>query len=323
MAGTEKWDYNPSAFNSVDKPTDGLLNSTELESYFKTLYTNANTRSNYQSASDYLANADINGDGLISKGEIALYKSGQDHLTEDIFKKYVNTDTIKDASGTPRNQAQWNDLQKDYNIYDSKDIISKGEIMEHDKDLYRTSMSFSSTTFNAADANRDGFLDQSEMKTYLENSYGTCSDKQINYTFDQLDANKDGLISDGEIAVFKLKNNPEITVDKLKDAGFAESDAKALVSKYATEGRSSFNATDVKNKDDTSIDNTKNGISVGGIIALIVCCLIVVGLIAWGIWWLNKDDKKKETEQTSTKGVSKKVDSNLRTVNDQGQQAQV
>lgn len=313
--GNNRWDYNPDTFKNIDTTNDGLLNSQELESYFKTLYNDTISHMNHQSVSDYLANADINGDGLISKGELALYKSEQDYLDENTFKTKVNTDTTT-------NQTQWDDLQKEYNIYDSKDIISKQEIMAHDQELHRSALSYGSATFNSADVNRDGFLDQSEMKTYLENIYGTCSDKQINYTFNQLDANKDGIVSDGEFALFKLKNDPDITADKLQTAGFNESDAKALVSKYSTEGRSSFNATDVKNKDDRSqgkpVDNTKDGISVGGIIALVSCCLIVVGIIAWGIWWLSKDDKKKETTTETKDTKNSPSDSNLETVNAKG-----
>ena len=316
--GNTKWGYKPTTFDTVDKPKDGLLNPTELESYFKTLYNGTITRSGYQSASDYLANADINGDGLISKGEIALYKSGQDHLTEDIFKKYVNDDANT-------NQKQWENLKKKYDIYESHDVISRGEIMDHDKELYRTALSYSPTSFNAADANKDGFLNQSEMKTYLENSYGTCSDKQINYTFNNIDVNKDGLISDGELALFKTKNADFIDAQKLTEAGYIQDDADALVKKYAQKGSTSFNAADVKDKDDRSqgkpIDNTKDGISVGGIIALVACCLIVIGIVAWGIWWLSKDDKKEKETTTETKKIRNKVNTNLKTISSQGQQA--
>lgn len=317
----KKWDYNPTTFDKVDATKDGLLNSTELSNYHNTLYHTASDEMSHQTPGHVIANADINSDGLISKGELALYKSGQDYLDENTFKTKVNTDTT-DVIGTPKNQTQWNDLQKEYNIYDSKDIISKQEIMAHDQELHRSALSYGSATFNSADVNRDGFLDQSEMKTYLENIYGTCSDKQINYTFNQLDANKDGIVSDGEFALFKLKNDPDITADKLQTAGFNESDAKALVSKYATEGRSSFNADDIKNKDDRlqgkPVDNTKDGISVGGIIALVSCCLIVVGIIAWGIWWLSKDDKKKETTTETKDTKNSPSDSNLETVNAKG-----
>ena len=306
----KKWDYNPTTFENVDTTTkDGLLNPTELESYFKTLYTDANTQSNYQSPNDYLARADINEDGLISKGEIALYKSGRDHLTEEIFKSEVNSD-----------KSQWDTLQQEYNIYDSKDIISKGEIMDHDKELYRGAMKFSSTTFNAADANKDGFLNRNEMKTYLEHLYGTCNDKQINYTFNNLDVNKDGLVSDGELALFKTKNADLIDAKTLTDAGYSQADADALVKKYASEGQSAFNANDVKDKDGTLQDKSnynkpKDGISVGGIIALVVFCLIVVGIIAWGIWWLSKDDKQETKTNENQKAISEKSENNLATIN--------
>ena len=319
--GTEKWDYKPDTFASVDTTKDGLLNSTELDNYFKTLYTDTNTQSNYQSTSDYLARADINRDGLISKGELALYKSGQDYLDENTFKTKVNTDTT-DVSGTPKNQTQWNDLQKEYNIYDSKAIISKGEIMAHDQELHRTAVSYNSATFNSADADKNGFLDRSDMKTYLTNFYGTCSDKQIDYTLGTLDINKDGLVSDGEFAFFKLNNESSITADKLVNAGYSISDADALVRKYAPEGKQAFNADDVKNKDDRlqgkPVDNTKDGINVGGIIALVSCCLIVVGLVAWGIWWLSKDNKKKETTTETKDTNNSPSDSNLETVNAKG-----
>jgi len=310
----KKWDYNSTTFENVDTTAkDGLLNPTELESYFKTLYTDTNTQSNYQSPNDYLARADINGDGLISKGEIALYKSGQDYLDKDTFITKVNTDTTT-------NQTQWDDLQKEYNIYDSKDIISKGEIMDHDKELYREAMKFSSETFNAADANKDGFLNRSEMKTYLENLYGTCNDKQINYAFNNLDLNKDGLISDGELALFKTKNADLIDTKTLTNAGYSQADADALVKKYASEGQSAFNANDVKDKDGTLQDKSnynkpKDGISVGGIIALVVFCLIVVGIIAWGIWWLSKDDKKETKTNENQKAISEKSENNLATIN--------
>ena len=321
--GTEKWDYKPDTFASVDTTKDGLLNSTELTNYFQKLYTDTNTQSNYQSTSDYLARADINGDGLISKGEIALYKSGQDYLDQSTFVDKVATTTETDATkANDAKNAQWNDLQKEYNIYDSKEIISKGEIMAHDQELHRTAVSYNSATFNSADADKNGFLDRSDMKTYLTNFYGTCSDKQIDYTLSTLDINKDGLVSDGEFAFFKLNNESSITADKLVNAGFSKSDADALVKKYAPEGKQAFNADDIKNTDDRlqgkPVDNTKDGISVGGIIALVSCCLIVVGLVAWGIWWLSKDDKKKETTTETKDTNNSPSDSNLETVNAKG-----
>ena len=296
--GTNKWDYNPDTFKNIDATNDGLLNSQELNNYFTKLYPDASTRATYENINDFIKNADLNGDGLISKGELALYKSGQDYLDKDTFITKVT------------NQTQWDNLQKEYNIYDSKNIISKQEIMDHDKELYRTALSYSPTSFNAADANKDGFLNQSEMKTYLENSYGTCSDKQINYTFENLDVNKDGLVSDGEFALFKLKNDPDITSEKLVNAGYSKTDADALVSKYATEGRSSFNANDVKNKDDILQDKsnnikTKDHMTVGGIIALVACCLVVVGVIAWAIYYLSKDHKKEKTETHDGNKVDK------------------
>ena len=319
----KKWDYNPTTFENVDTTKDGLLNSTELDNYFKTLYTDTNTQSNYQSPSDYLARADINGDGLISKGEIALYKSGQDYLDQPTFVDKVATTTETDATkAAAAKNTQWNNFKNEYNLYDSRDIISKQEIMEHDLDLNRNAISFSSDTFDFADANKDGFLNQSEMKTYLENSYGTCSDKQINYTFENLDVNKDGLVSDGEFALFKTKNADLIDAKTLTDAGYNQADADALVKKYASEGQSAFNANDVKNKDDTLQDKSnynkpKDGISVGGIIALVVFCLIVVGIIAWGIWWLSKDDKKETKTNENQKAISEKSENNLATINNE------
>lgn len=309
--GNNRWDYNPNTFKNIDTNNDGLLNSQELNNYFTKLYPDASTRATYENINNFIKNADLNGDGLISKGELALYKSGQDYLDQSTFVDKVATTTETDATkaATAKN-TQWNNFKNEYNLYDSKDIISKQEIMDHDLDLNRNAISFRSDTFNSADANKDGFLDKSEMKTYLGNSYGTCSDKQINYTFENLDVNKDGLVSDGEFALFKLKNDPDITSEKLVNAGYSKSDADALVSKYATEGRSSFNANDVKNKDDIlqdkARDNTKeDSMSVGGIIALVACCLVVVGVIAWAIYYLSKDHKKEKTETHDGNKVDK------------------
>lgn len=325
MAGTKKWEYSPSTFTKVDTNNDGLLNSTELSNYYKKLYPSLLDKMPYQTPSNVIANADINGDGLISKGEIALYKSGQDYLDKDTFITKVNTDTIT-------NQTQWDDLQKEYNIYNSKNIVSKGEIMEHDLELNREALSFSSKTFNASDNNNDGFLNHSEMKTYLTNLYGSCSDKTANYIFDNLDINKDGRVSDGEFALFKLNNDPTITSDKLVNAGFSKSDADALVKKYTQEGKDSFTKDDVDVKDNpsqgnqtgnTGNDNTKDSntkkdsITVGGIIALVACCLIVVGIIAWGIWWLSKDDKQKTKTNENQKAISEKSENNLVTINNE------
>lgn len=321
--GTEKWDYKPDTFESVDTTKDGLLNSTELTNYFKTLYPGTSAQTGYQQyIDDFLTKADINGDGLISKGEIALYKSGQDYLDENTFKTQV-LDSIKvELQDVDIKDTQWKNFRDEYNIYDSKEIISKGEIMAHDQELHRTAVSYNSATFNSADADKNGFLDRSDMKTYLTNFYGTCSDKQIDYTLSTLDINKDGLVSDGEFAFFKLNNESSITADKLVNAGYSRSDADALVRKYAPEGKQAFNADDVKNKDDRlqgkPIDNTKDGISVGGIIALVACCLIVIGIVAWGIWWLSKDDKKKETTTETKDTNNSPSDSNLETVNAKG-----
>lgn len=325
--GTEKWGYNPGIFKSVDVNKDGLLNSTELNNYFNKLYTDTNTQSIYQSASDYLANADINGDGLISKGEIALYKSGQDYLDENTFKtKVVAPDKIQ-LYDIDSGEVKWRNFHDEYNLYENNDIISREEIIEHDKELYRTAMSFRSAAFNASDVDKNGFLDASEMKTYLENLYGTCSDKQIDYTFNNVDANGDGLISDGEFAMFKVNNDTGITSDKLVNAGYAKSDADALVKKYAPNGQTSFSKDDIVAKDDqlqgkkSVIDNTKDGMSVGGIIALIACCVIFVGLIAWGIWWLSKDDKKKEQTtgyEPEKREIENDTDNNLQTINARG-----
>ena len=324
--GTEKWKYDPDIFNNVDTSKDGLLNSTELGNYFKKLYPDTITRSTYQSTSDYLTNADINGDGLISKGELALYKSGQDYLDENIFKtKVVAPDKIP-LFDTDSGEVKWRNFRDEYNLYKNNDIISREEIIEHDLELNRNAISFSSNAFNSADANKDGFLDQSEMKTYLGN-YGHYSDTTANYTFNNLDINKDGLISDGEFAMFKVNNDTGITYDKLVNAGFDKSDANALVKKYAPEGQISFSKDDIVAKDDqlqgkkSVIDNTKDGISVGGIIALIACCVIFVGLIAWGIWWLSRDDKKKEQTtgyEPETREIENDTDNNLQTINARG-----
>ena len=79
--------------------------------------------------------------------------------------------------------------------------------------------------------------------------------------------------------------------------------------KYAPAGHSAFNANDVKNKDDIlqdkARDNTKDGMSVGGIIALVACCLVVVGVIAWAIYYLSKDHKKEKTETHDGNKVDK------------------
>ena len=318
----KKWDYNPTTFENVDTNRNGLLNSTELDNYFKTLYTGTNTQSNYQSPSDYLARADINGDGLISKGEIALYKSGQDYLDENTFKTQVLASSKVELQDVDIKDTQWKNFHDEYNLYESNDIISKEEIIEHDLDLNRNAILFSSDTFNSADANKDGFLNQSEMKTYLENLYGTCNDKQLNYTFNNLDVNKDGLVSDGEFALFKTKNADLIDAKTLTDAGYSQADADALVKKYASEGQSAFNANDVKDKDGTSQDKsinnkTKDHMTVGGIIALVVFCLIVVGLIAWGIWWLSKDDKQETKTNENQKAISEKSENNLATINNE------
>ncbi len=77
--GEEKWKYNPNTFNNVDTNNDGLLNATELENYYKTIKPSASPLILYESVDDILTKADINGDGLISEGELALYKSEHDY----------------------------------------------------------------------------------------------------------------------------------------------------------------------------------------------------------------------------------------------------
>lgn len=332
MAGTKKWEYSPSTFAKVDTNNDGLLNSTELDKYYKACYPTSLNRMPYQTPSNVIANADINGDGLISKGEIALYKSGQDYLDENTFKTQVLASSKVELLDVDIKDTQWKNFRDEYNLYESNDIIAKGEIIGRDLELNREALSFSSKTFNASDNNNDGFLNHSEMKTYLTNLYGSCSDKTANYIFDNLDINKDGRVSDGEFALFKLNNDPTITSDKLVNAGFSKSDADALVKKYTQEGKDSFTKDDVDVKDNpsqgnqtgnTGNDNTKDSntkkdsITVGGIIALVACCLIVVGIIAWGIWWLSKDDKQKTKTNENQKAISEKSENNLVTINNE------
>ncbi|MBR1428748.1 MAG: hypothetical protein IJ590_00650 [Rickettsiales bacterium] len=315
--GTEKWEYSPSTFTKVDTNNDGLLNSTELSNYYNTLYHTTSDKMSYQTPSNIIANADINGDGLISKGELALYKSGQDYLDKNTFK----TQVLASSKFVDIKDTQWKNFRDEYNLYDSNDIIAKGEIIGRDLELNRKALSFSSKAFNASDNNNDGFLNSSEIKTYLEN-YGPCSDKTAKYIFDNLDINKDGLVSDGEFAMFKV-NSDTITSDKLVKAGFSKSDADALVKKYTQEGKNSFTKDDVDTKDNQSQVNTKDsntkkdGITVGGVIALISFFLCIVGIIAWGIWWLNKDDKKKETT-TEIKEIKNDAENNLETIDAKG-----
>ena len=315
---TEKWEYSPSTFTKVDTNNDGLLNSTELSNYYDTLYHTTSDKMSYQIPSNVIANADINGDGLISKGELALYKSGQDYLDKNTFK----TQVLASSKFVDINDTQWKNFRDEYNLYDSNDIIAKGEIIGHDLELNREALSFSSKAFNASDNNNDGFLNSSEIKTYLEN-YGSCSDKTAKYIFDNLDINKDGLVSDGEFAMFKV-NSDTITSDKLVKAGFSKSDADALVKKYTQEGKNSFTKDDVDTKDNQSQVNTKDsntkkdGITVGGVIALISFFLCIVGIIAWGIWWLNKDDKKEQENTTEIKEIKNDAENNLETIDAKG-----
>ena len=141
--------------------------------------------------------------------------------------------------------------------------------------------------------------------------------------FDNLDINKDGLVSDGEFAMFKV-NSDTITSDKLVKAGFSKSDADALVKKYTQEGKNSFTKDDVDTKDNQSQVNTKDsntkkdGITVGGVIALISFFLCIVGIIAWGIWWLNKDDKKEQENTTEIKEIKNDAENNLETIDAKG-----
>ena len=323
------WDYKQDIFDKADANKDGFLNSSELAEYNKQLYPNIAIRGLHQDTDAVLQSADLNKDGLVSQGELALYNSNQEYLDENTFKTKVNTDA-------KTNQTEWNALRTKYNIYGSKDIITKEEIMKYDTDLYIKNqnqfMSGDSATFNFADKDNSGFLDKNEMQDYIgQIRPGVYSDGQIANLFNQMDTNKDGLVSDGEIALFKLNNETNITSAKLVNAGYTQKDADALVEKYSPEGKSSFNVNDVKNTDDKTqgktepVDNTKDGISVGGVIAIAVCCLILVGIVAWGIYWLSKDKEKKKTittvtETYETKEVGKSVDMDLQTVNNQKKQ---
>ena len=95
--GIQKWGYKPDTFKDVDTNKDGLLNYPELSNYYKTLYPNRSTQEKHANIDNILNYADINKDGSISNGELALYKSRQNYLDGNAFKTALSTDNNKNT----------------------------------------------------------------------------------------------------------------------------------------------------------------------------------------------------------------------------------
>jgi len=242
------------AFNKIDINKDGKISMDEMKN--AVLYNG--TKLNPIETDAIFALGDINKDGEIDLDEFLAVMTpaagfSQSFSTSNTQFMKSSTSSFKQTSSMTMSSS----FSSSSKSYSSTTTYSSTAV----------SVSFSSAAevkqaFRKFDANGDGHLDKSELKTLLMNSGKKVSDQEVDLLFRQGDVDGDGLIDIQEFVklMFPASN---ATLNKLQQSFKSLNDVKAAFRKFDSDGDGHISRTELR-----SVMSSFSDVEVDSIFAL-------------------------------------------------------